>query len=211
VVADRAWIHLARLRQGGDDRGEQEGVGTRPDGEVDVGLLGGAASAGVDHHQPTAAGLHGLDAARPVGRGGEAAVRRVGVAPEDTSRSVRSTSGTGTVSPPPNSHADDSSFGPLVDGARREDVPGARAPSAAASGRAGPTGCGRWGCRRTRRAPHARALGHPSQPLLDRGVRLLPGGGLELDRRGARAAYGAGRGRRGAAATSTPWGRGSQR
>jgi hypothetical protein len=35
---------------------EQAGVGAGPDGQVLVGLLGGAGAAGVDHHDPAAPG-----------------------------------------------------------------------------------------------------------------------------------------------------------
>ena len=63
---------------------EQEvGVGAGPDEEVLVGLLGRLRAAGVDHDEPPAARPERVEPAGEVGRGHQAAVRRVRVRAED--------------------------------------------------------------------------------------------------------------------------------
>ena len=78
------WARIDQLfdHEMAHDRGEEHSVGTGTDGEVEIGRFGRAGPTGIDHDDPTAPLPDGLDSARKVGCGTDAAVGRVGVGPE---------------------------------------------------------------------------------------------------------------------------------
>ena len=66
-----------------DDGRQKGGIGAGPDGDVLVSRLGGAGHPRVDHDHGATPGLDGLDPAREIGCGAEAAVRCVRVGADD--------------------------------------------------------------------------------------------------------------------------------
>ena len=119
-------------------------------------------------------------AAGPVGGGGEAAVggERVGAEDQQVVGAVDVGHRDGQDVAEHQRRGD--LLGPLVDRGRREHVAACPAPAAAPGCRAARRGCGRWGCRRRRRAlPRpCSAMTRPS-PSATASPRLVPGGRLE--------------------------------
>ncbi len=108
------------------DHGQQQvGVGPGSDGDVLVGLVGGAGAPGVDHDDPSPAGLDGLHPAGEVGCGAQAPVGlpRIGAEHQQEVGAVEvgHGHGPGVTEQEPGGHV----LGHLVDGAGRAEVPGA--------------------------------------------------------------------------------------
>ena len=166
--------------------GHQEvGVGAGADRHPLVGVVGGLGATRVDDDDLPAAGLDGLEAPGEVGRGAEAAVRRVGVGAEDQQ----------VVGAIEVGHRDEQRvavevaarhvLGHLVDGGGREHVGGAERLDEGAVEERGAEGVHARVAQVDRHGVAAVALDDPPEPGLDRGEGLvpgdlLPGGGVRV-------------------------------
>ncbi len=108
---------------GARDRGEEVGVGARPDRDVLVGVFGGLAASRVDDHDRAAAGLDPLQSAGEVRRRTERTVGRVRVRAEQQHEVGAIEVGDGHGDGPEH-HPGRHLLRSLVDRGRREPVPG---------------------------------------------------------------------------------------
>ncbi len=210
VLGEPAGVGEALGEQRVGDPEQQQRVGAGPDEVVLGGLAGGAASPRVDDHHLAAALADRADAPAHVGRGQQRAVGDQRVGAEDQ-QVVGAVDVRDRHREPGAEHQPGRDLlGHLVDRRGRVDVLRSPARARTPARRSWARGCGRSGCPDTRRPRRGRP-----RPALRRGRGRprrtpRPSSPRPARRRGGRAAWSAGRGRRGAGAGPGTWGRGSR-